>query len=149
MSICIAKNTYLLNNSKAESSLFKYLKNIFLILLTICIFLDTLYNISDKEIITLTRELRSKAMALGNRLSSRMDRHDAFVQAWTIVKAGGLELSVKGVTFGNRQEALKRLAKYNVSLPISIYTLSKREMEKWERKINILWGEVQVANLHQ
>jgi hypothetical protein len=33
--------------------------------------------------------------------------------AWAIVKAGGLELAVKGVSFGNRQEALKRLAKYS------------------------------------
>jgi len=58
------------------------------------------------------REMKSKVMALGNRLSSRMDRHDAFVRAWAIVKAGGLELAVKGVSFGNRQEALKRLAAY-------------------------------------
>jgi len=36
----------------------------------------------------------------------------AFSRAWAIVKAGGLELAVKGVTFGNRQEALKRLAAY-------------------------------------
>jgi hypothetical protein len=35
------------------------------------------------------------------------------VEAWAIVKAGGLELAVKGVSFGNRQEALKRLAAYN------------------------------------
>jgi hypothetical protein len=35
--------------------------------------------------------MKSKAMGLGNRLSSRMDRHDAFVRAWAIVKAGGLE----------------------------------------------------------
>jgi hypothetical protein len=58
------------------------------------------------------KELKSKAMSLGNRLSSRMDRHDAFVRAWQIVKAGGLELAVKGVSFGNRQEALRRLASY-------------------------------------
>ena len=58
------------------------------------------------------RAMKSKAMALGNRLSSRMDRHDAFVRAWAIVKAGGLELAVRGVSFGNRQEALKRLAAY-------------------------------------
>jgi len=59
-----------------------------------------------------SREIKGKVMALGNRLSSRMDRHDAFVKAWAIVKAGGLELAVKGVFFGNRQEALKRLSKY-------------------------------------
>jgi hypothetical protein len=41
------------------------------------------------------------------------DRKAAFIQAWAIVKAGGLELAVKGVSFGNRQEALKRLATYS------------------------------------
>jgi hypothetical protein len=40
------------------------------------------------------------------------DRKAAFIQAWAIVKAGGLEIAVKGVSFGNRQEALKRLAAY-------------------------------------
>jgi len=59
-----------------------------------------------------SREMKSKVLSLGNRLSSRMDRHDAFVRAWQIVKAGGLELAVRGVSFGNRQEALKRLAAY-------------------------------------
>jgi guanyl-specific ribonuclease Sa len=65
------------------------------------------------EVMTMTnRELKSKVMALGNRLAARMGRHEAFVRAWQIVKAGGLELSVKGTSFGNRQEALKRLAAY-------------------------------------
>jgi hypothetical protein len=59
-----------------------------------------------------SRELKSKVMSLGNRLSCRMDRHDAFIRAWAIVRAGGLELPVKGVSFGNRQEALRRLARY-------------------------------------
>jgi hypothetical protein len=60
------------------------------------------------------RELKSKVMTLGNKLTPRMggNRTAAFVQAWAIVKAGGLELAVKGVTFGNRQEALRRLACY-------------------------------------
>jgi hypothetical protein len=40
------------------------------------------------------------------------DRKAAFVQAWAIVKAGGLELAVRGVSVGNRQEALRRLAGY-------------------------------------
>jgi hypothetical protein len=52
-------------------------------------------------------------MTLGNKLAPRMGRHDAFVEAWTIVKAGGLELAVRGVSFGTRQEALKRLAAYS------------------------------------
>ena len=59
-------------------------------------------------------ELKSKVMSLGNRLANRgQDRSAAFIRAWAIVKAGGLELSVKGVTFGNRQEALRRLATYS------------------------------------
>ena len=59
------------------------------------------------------RELKSKVMALGNRLAAKgNDRSAAFVQAWAIVKAGGLELAVKGTSFGTRQEALKRLAAY-------------------------------------
>ena len=58
------------------------------------------------------RELKSKVMTLGNRLTTCMDRSAAFVQAWAIVKAGGLELAVRGVSFGTRQEALRRLAAY-------------------------------------
>jgi hypothetical protein len=59
-------------------------------------------------------ELTSKVMTLGNKLAPRLgDRRAAFVEAWAIVKAGGLELAVRGVSFGNRQEALRRLARYN------------------------------------
>ncbi|GHV07074.1 hypothetical protein FACS189485_16750 [Spirochaetia bacterium] len=62
-------------------------------------------------------ELNRKAMVLGNKLAPRMggDRKAAFVQAWLIVKAGRLTLPVRGVSFGNRQEALSRLAGYNPS----------------------------------
>jgi hypothetical protein len=72
-------------------------------------------NIKVKEIETMTNsELKSKVMTLGNKLATRMgDRKAAFVEAWTIVKAGGLELAVRGVSCGNRQEALRRLAAYN------------------------------------
>jgi hypothetical protein len=68
-----------------------------------------------KEIETMTnKELKSKVMTLGNKLAPRMgeDRRATFIQAWAIVRAGGLELAVRGVSFGNRQEALKRLARY-------------------------------------
>ena len=59
------------------------------------------------------RETKSKVMSLGNRLAAKsQNRSAAFVRAWAIVKAGGLELAVKGVTFGNRQEALRRLVSY-------------------------------------
>jgi hypothetical protein len=66
-------------------------------------------------------ELKSKVMTLGNKLAPRMgDRHDAFVEAWAIVKAGTVELAVRGVSFGTRQEALRRLARYN---PADVRTL--------------------------
>ena len=58
------------------------------------------------------REQKSKVMSLSNRLAVQMGRSAAFIQAWAIVKAGGITLPVKGVTFGNRQEALKRLSTY-------------------------------------
>jgi hypothetical protein len=59
-------------------------------------------------------ELKAKVMTLGNRLAPRMgdDRRAAFIQAWAIVKAGGLTPRVRGVSFGSRQEALRRLAVY-------------------------------------
>ena len=60
-----------------------------------------------------SRELKSKVMSLGNQLATHMGRNAAFVRAWQIVKAGGLELAVRGVSFGNRQEALRRLAGYD------------------------------------
>jgi hypothetical protein len=59
-------------------------------------------------------ELKSKVMTLGNKLAPRMgDRRAAFVEAWAVVKARTVELAVKGVSFGTRQEALRRLARYN------------------------------------
>ena len=61
-------------------------------------------------------ELKSKVMTLGNQLAPRVggDRKTAFIQAWAIVKAGGLELAVRGVTVGSRQEAFRRLAAYTL-----------------------------------
>jgi hypothetical protein len=63
--------------------------------------------------IMINRELKSRVMALGNRLAKTMPRCKAFVQAWKISKSGAVCFAVKGVSFGNRQEALKRLAAYN------------------------------------
>ena len=62
-----------------------------------------------------TSETRSKVLTLANKLTAEMhgDKSEAFCKAWAIVKAHGLEIAVKGVTFGQRQEALKRLAAYN------------------------------------
>jgi hypothetical protein len=64
-----------------------------------------------------SRELKSKAMKLGNKLAAKgNDRSAAFKKAWAIVKANGIEMAVKGTSFGNRQEALKRLAAYNPAM---------------------------------
>jgi hypothetical protein len=57
-------------------------------------------------------KMKSRVFTLGNRLARTMDRSAAFAEAWAIVKDGRLELAVKGVSFGNRQEALSRLAGY-------------------------------------
>jgi len=59
-------------------------------------------------------EMKRKVMSLGNRLTPKMDgnKSAAFIRAWAIVKAGKIELAVNGTSFGNRQEALKRLAAY-------------------------------------
>ncbi|GHT86388.1 hypothetical protein FACS1894137_11900 [Spirochaetia bacterium] len=62
--------------------------------------------------------MKSKVMVLGNKLAPRIggDRKAAFVQAWLIVKAGGLTLPVRGVLQGSRQEALRRLNTYDPSM---------------------------------
>jgi hypothetical protein len=61
-----------------------------------------------------SKEMKSKVMTLGNRLTAEIgDRSAAFVRAWAIVKAGTVEMAVRGVSFGTRQEALRRLARYN------------------------------------
>jgi len=62
----------------------------------------------------MTNGMKSKVMTLGNRLTAETgDRSAAFVRAWAIVKAGAIEMVVRGVSFGTRQEALRRLAGYN------------------------------------
>jgi hypothetical protein len=61
------------------------------------------------------KTMKSRVMSLGNKLAakeSELGRSEAFVRAWAIVKAGSLTLPVRGVTFGNRQTALRRLTAY-------------------------------------
>jgi hypothetical protein len=56
---------------------------------------------------------KSAVCRIGNKLAAQgEDRRTAFREAWRIVKAGSVELKVAGVTFGSRQEALRRLAAY-------------------------------------
>jgi hypothetical protein len=50
---------------------------------------------------------------LGNRLSASMDRKAAFREAWRIVKDKEVRFAVAGVTAGNRQKALAKLARYD------------------------------------
>jgi hypothetical protein len=72
-------------------------------------------------------EIRSKVCTLGNRLTAEIgDRSIAFSKAWEIVKAGSVEVAVRGVSFGTRQEALSRLANYN---PADVRTFIMPETE--------------------
>ncbi|MCL2706398.1 MAG: hypothetical protein FWE72_09360 [Spirochaetaceae bacterium] len=64
--------------------------------------------------------MKSKVMSLGNKLSANMPRSEAFIKAWQIVKAGELKLTVKGVTFGIRQTALKKLTQYPCNKVVTV-----------------------------
>jgi hypothetical protein len=57
------------------------------------------------------REMKGKVMKIGNRLAVTMGRSAALKKAWAIVR-NGLDLEVRGTSFGNRQTALSRLEKY-------------------------------------
>jgi hypothetical protein len=56
--------------------------------------------------------IRSRVCTLGNQLAHTMGRRAAFIYAWQSVKGGQVEFRVAGVSFGTRQEALRRLATY-------------------------------------
>jgi hypothetical protein len=68
-------------------------------------YLETLRKITD--------EVKSVIFTLANQLTKTMDRKSAFQEAWRVAKAGGLKVPVAGVSFGNRQEALHRLNRYD------------------------------------
>jgi len=61
----------------------------------------------------------SSVCRIANRIPRSINRSEAFKTAWKIVKDGGYELKVAGVSFGSRQEALSRLTRYN---PKDIHT---------------------------
>jgi hypothetical protein len=72
--------------------------------------MNIIFNILKiREIETMNK---SAVCRIANRISRVVSRHDAFIRAWRIVKAGAVELKVAGVTFGTRQEALRRLGAY-------------------------------------
>ncbi len=39
-----------------------------------------------------------------------------------------------------KRKWLKKLAKYNFALPISVYTLKKRKIRAWEKEIEAVWA---------
>jgi len=49
---------------------------------------------------------------IANKIPRTVSRKEAFQTAWKIAKNGGYEIKVSGVSFHNRQEALRRLALY-------------------------------------
>jgi hypothetical protein len=55
---------------------------------------------------------KSTVFTLANRLSAGMDRKAAFKEAWKLARAGEARFVVKGVVAGRRQEALRRLTRY-------------------------------------
>jgi hypothetical protein len=59
------------------------------------------------------KTLLSKVCKTANRIPRSVSRKEAFSTAWKIVKNGGYEIKVAGVSFYNRQEALRRLSHYD------------------------------------
>jgi hypothetical protein len=87
------------------------------------------------------REIKAKVFKMANRMAERMGRREAFVKAWATVKAGGCEVSLKGVTFGSRQEALKRLARYSPEL-VRAFIVPEPE-NKFDGKAAAVWVGIQ------
>jgi hypothetical protein len=61
------------------------------------------------------RKKNSKICSIANSIPWSVSRKEAFARARAIVTGGSLELKVAGVTFGSRQNALKRLVSYTDS----------------------------------
>jgi hypothetical protein len=57
--------------------------------------------------------MASKVCRIANKIPRSVSRNEAFTTAWQIVKNGGFEIKVAGVSFYNRQEALRRLTTYD------------------------------------
>jgi len=55
-------------------------------------------------------------MTIANKLVTQgYNRANAMIKAWVLVKMPLVETKVSGVTFGNRQKAIERLAKYDAA----------------------------------
>jgi len=86
-----------------------------------------------------SRELKSRACAIGNRLAATMGRAQAFAKAWAVVKAGAVDMSVHGVSFGRRQEALRRLAQYAPDA-VRVFLVSEPENQHDRNAVAVMVG---------
>lgn len=55
----------------------------------------------------------AKVCRIANKIPRSVSRKEAFTTAWRIIKNGGYEVKVSGVSFQNRQEALRRLTTHD------------------------------------
>ena len=60
-----------------------------------------------------SRATASKVCGIANRIPRDVPRKEAFAAAWSIVRNGGIEIALAGVSFGSRQEAIAKLATYD------------------------------------
>lgn len=71
---------------------------------------------SSREQITKAKgrkQMKSKVMTIANNLVKQgMTRRAAMIQAWITVKLRSIVTRAAGVTYGNRQKLLSRLARY-------------------------------------
>lgn len=86
---------------------------------------------------------RTQVMTIANRLSPVLkDRGEAMRRAWAFVKAGSIVTKAVGVTFGNRQEVLRKLEQ-NV-LEDTSYRLVREPSNPYDRNAiavdGLLWG---------
>jgi len=59
------------------------------------------------------KEIRKAVATLANRINKKAKNlSNSFKRAWQIIKGKSLITKVSGVTFGNRQKALKHLCRY-------------------------------------
>jgi len=66
---------------------------------------------------TTTTRVRKQVTTIANRLYRKLGNLSAaFKRAWQIVKGRILVSKIAGVTFGNRQAALKKLEQYNTGM---------------------------------
>jgi len=66
------------------------------------------------------REISSNVCAIANKITRSVPRKEAFAAAWQIAKRGYYEIAIVGVTYGSRQEALRRLAGYDSESIIAV-----------------------------